>query len=271
MNITRCGTASSLPKLEQDRSFHPRPLNPLFRIPRFENEKKKASTRLAPVSRFMFLMLAVSSSSKRARGASNFNSEILPAMSLIIEPSTALRGNAAGNIEMRLRPRLSAPCTILRQKSSLGSKSDRRAHSARARFRNWTLFSTLAFHWTSSPRRRHESRLKVPFHVASTIFVCPSWRNKKNPKKSLFRNSVFLFIFKLFLNFIYFCRLSFGVETYMAGWYNWLKVWVWFFVAFLVFGFWYFEQRARIRKWRLRRDSTNHRAGEMAVEDLKSF
>lgn len=33
----------------------------------------------------MFLMLAVSSSSKRARGASNFNSEILPAMSLIIE------------------------------------------------------------------------------------------------------------------------------------------------------------------------------------------
>ena len=39
----------------------------------------------APVSRFMFLILAVSSSSKRARGASNFNSAILPAMSLIIE------------------------------------------------------------------------------------------------------------------------------------------------------------------------------------------
>lgn len=33
----------------------------------------------------MFFRLAVSSSSKRARGASNFNSAILPAMSLIIE------------------------------------------------------------------------------------------------------------------------------------------------------------------------------------------
>lgn len=39
----------------------------------------------APVSKFMFFRLAVSSSSKRARGASNFNSAILPAMSLIIE------------------------------------------------------------------------------------------------------------------------------------------------------------------------------------------
>lgn len=39
----------------------------------------------APVRRFMFFKLAVSSSSKRARGASNFNSAILPAMSLIIE------------------------------------------------------------------------------------------------------------------------------------------------------------------------------------------
>lgn len=47
-------------------------------------EKRKRDVT-APVRRFMFFRLAVSSSSKRARGASNFNSAILPAMSLIIE------------------------------------------------------------------------------------------------------------------------------------------------------------------------------------------
>lgn len=40
----------------------------------------------------MFFRLAVSSSSKRARGASNFNSAILPAMSLIIEREREYRG-----------------------------------------------------------------------------------------------------------------------------------------------------------------------------------
>lgn len=51
----------------------------------------------APVSKFMFLRLAVSSSSKRARGASNFNSAILPAMSLIIErdPESSHRNRRA--------------------------------------------------------------------------------------------------------------------------------------------------------------------------------
>lgn len=49
------------------------------------NERKGKSWCSAPVSKFIFFKLAVSSSSKRARGASNFNSAILPAMSLIID------------------------------------------------------------------------------------------------------------------------------------------------------------------------------------------
>lgn len=59
----------------------------------------------------MFFRLAVSSSSKRARGASNFNSAILPAMSLIIEREGVNRGRdgefgvAAERVSRFRRPR----------------------------------------------------------------------------------------------------------------------------------------------------------------------
>jgi len=59
-------------------------------LARLGREKRRG----APVRRFMFLRLAVSSSSKRARGASNLSSAILPAMSLIIE-----RGGMPGATE----------------------------------------------------------------------------------------------------------------------------------------------------------------------------
>jgi len=47
--------------------------------------RDETTPEITPVRRFMFFRLAVSSSSKRARGASNLSSAILPAMSLIIE------------------------------------------------------------------------------------------------------------------------------------------------------------------------------------------
>jgi len=65
----------------------------------------------APVRMFMFFRLAVSSSSKRARGASNFNSAILPAMSLIIEREGVSAGATqkfdvvAERVSRFLRPR----------------------------------------------------------------------------------------------------------------------------------------------------------------------